>query len=61
MPTVGFVNPVLYQHPEVFRDVTVGKSKGCGTDGFAVVEGWDPDSGLGTPDYQKLWEVFMRG
>ncbi|RDW79067.1 S53 family peptidase [Aspergillus mulundensis] len=59
LPTVGFVNPVLYAHPEVFRDVTVGKAPGCGTDGFPATEGWDPVTGLGTPIYPKLLEVLM--
>ncbi|KAK8108298.1 uncharacterized protein PG998_010311 [Apiospora kogelbergensis] len=27
---VGFVNPVLYAHPEVFRDVATGANRGCG-------------------------------
>ncbi|KAL6700778.1 peptidase S8/S53 domain-containing protein [Trichoderma pleuroticola] len=53
---VGFINPVLYQHPEAFNDVTVGHSFGCNTDGFSAVKGWDPITGLGTPDYPKLKE-----
>ncbi|KAL6230017.1 hypothetical protein BDW75DRAFT_245227 [Aspergillus navahoensis] len=59
MPTVGFVNPMLYAHPEAFRDVTEGDNPGCGTDGFTAIEGWDPVTGLGTPIYSKLLEVFM--
>jgi tripeptidyl-peptidase-1 len=42
---VGFINPTLYQHPEVFNDVTVGKIPSCNTMGFSAVEGWDPVSG----------------
>jgi len=30
-----------------------------GTDGFSAVKGWDPVTGLGTPDYDKLLSVFM--
>ncbi|KAK4236850.1 peptidase S8/S53 domain-containing protein [Achaetomium macrosporum] len=56
---VGFINPVLYAHPEVFRDVVEGKNPGCGTDGFSAVEGWDPVTGLGAPDYEKLKKVFL--
>ena len=40
--TIGFVNPVLYAHPEVLHDITSGSNPGCGTDGFAVATGWDP-------------------
>lgn len=39
---VGFVNPVLYAHPEMFNDITLGDNPGCGTNGFEAVEGWDP-------------------
>ncbi|KAL4948193.1 peptidase S8/S53 domain-containing protein [Aspergillus filifer] len=60
MSTVGFVNPVLYQHPEAFRDVTAGYNDGCGTNGFPATEGWDPVTGLGTPVYSKLLEVFLN-
>jgi tripeptidyl-peptidase-1 len=60
MPTVGFVNPVLYAHPEAFRDVTEGDNAGCGTEGFPAVKGWDPITGLGTPVYPKLLNVFMK-
>ncbi|KIH86515.1 alkaline serine protease [Sporothrix brasiliensis 5110] len=56
--TVGFVNPVLYQHPEVFNDITSGSNPGCGTDGFPAAEGWDPVTGLGSPDYPKLLALF---
>ncbi|KAI5299793.1 hypothetical protein KEM55_001732 [Ascosphaera atra] len=60
MPTVGFINPILYAHPEVFNDVKQGDNAGCNTTGFHAVEGWDPVTGLGTPDYQKLLKIFMK-
>ncbi|KAK4161699.1 putative protease [Cladorrhinum sp. PSN259] len=44
---VGFVHQVLYEHPEVFTDITQGSNPGCGTEGFQVKEGWDPVTGLG--------------
>lgn len=59
-PTVGFVNPVLYAHPEAFYDVTQGTNAGCGTDGFSAAEGWDPVTGMGTPNYPALLKVFMN-
>ncbi|KAJ6446394.1 peptidase S8/S53, subtilisin/kexin/sedolisin [Purpureocillium lavendulum] len=66
-PTVGFVNPVLYQHPEMFNDILVGSqplggntNDGCGTnEGFLCQPGWDPVTGLGTPKFKKMLEVFM--
>ncbi|KAI1337368.1 subtilisin-like protein [Xylariaceae sp. FL0016] len=56
---VGFVHQVLYSHPEVFKDVTVGDNRACKTKGFPAIEGWDPVTGMGTPDYPKLLELFM--
>jgi tripeptidyl-peptidase-1 len=57
--TVGFVNPTLYAHPEVFHDITNGSNPGCGTDGFETAPGWDPVTGLGTPDYPALLALFL--
>lgn len=56
---IGFLNPVFYAHPEMFHDVTVGSNPGCGTEGFQAQPGWDPVTGLGTPDYPKMREVFL--
>ena len=56
---VGFVNPVLYKHPEVFGDVLEGCSAGCGEEkGFRTVEGWDAAMGLGGLDWGRLMEVY---
>ncbi|KAJ5896113.1 Aorsin [Penicillium subrubescens] len=57
--TVGFVNPVLYAHPEVLNDITNGTNAGCDTNGFAAISGWDPATGLGTPNYPKMKKLFM--
>ncbi|KAJ5604369.1 hypothetical protein N7510_009523 [Penicillium lagena] len=57
--TLGFVNPTLYAHPEAFFDITSGNNAGCGTNGFNATEGWDPVTGLGTPNYPALLKVFM--
>ncbi|KAB8304299.1 hypothetical protein EYC80_003711 [Monilinia laxa] len=56
---VGFVNPVLYAHPDVLNDVTSGGNQGCGTAGFESVKGWDPVTGLGTPNYPKLLDLYL--
>jgi tripeptidyl-peptidase-1 len=56
---VGFLNQVLYAHPEIFDDVVEGHQTGCGTQGFSAVEGWDPASGLGTPNFPRLKAVLM--
>ncbi|KAF7329705.1 Family S53 protease-like protein [Mycena kentingensis (nom. inval.)] len=55
-PPLGFLNPFLYsaEGRAALNDVTVGKNPGCGTPGFNATAGWDPASGLGTPNYAKL-------
>ena len=58
--SIGFINPVLYANPGVFNDITSGTNRGCGTAGFEAIAGWDPVTGLGTPDYPKLLRVFME-
>ena len=43
--TIGFLNPTIYKHPEMFNDITVGANPGCGTKGFPASKGWDPVTG----------------
>ncbi|KAL5329892.1 hypothetical protein ACEPPN_003412 [Leptodophora sp. 'Broadleaf-Isolate-01'] len=57
--TVGFVNPTLYAHPQVLHDITIGNNPGCNTNGFAASNGWDPVTGLGTPNYPAMLKLFM--
>ncbi|KAH6645842.1 protease s8 tripeptidyl peptidase [Truncatella angustata] len=56
---VGFINPVLYENPQVMNDITNGKNPGCGTNGFSAVAGWDPVTGLGTPNYPAMEQLFL--
>ncbi|KHN98389.1 Peptidase S8/S53, subtilisin/kexin/sedolisin [Metarhizium album ARSEF 1941] len=58
---VGFANPALYRNPAMFKDVTRGGQSGdaaCNGKGFSTVEGWDPVTGLGTPDFPAWIEYF---
>ncbi|KUJ23903.1 putative alkaline serine protease AorO [Mollisia scopiformis] len=57
--TVGFINPTLYKNPHAFTDITTGSNPGCNTNGFSAVKDWDPVTGLGTPKFSKLLDVFM--
>jgi tripeptidyl-peptidase-1 len=72
--TVGFINPTLYKNPHAFTDVsylllwcmlsltiqiTTGSNPGCNTNGFSAVKDWDPVTGLGTPKFAELLEVFL--
>ncbi|KAJ7447974.1 subtilisin-like protein [Mycena latifolia] len=59
--TVGFINPALYSYAfsGAFNDVVNGTNPGCGTQGFPAAPGWDPVSGLGTPNFEKLRDAFL--
>lgn len=59
MSTVGFINPAIYANTSIFNDITVGNSTGCQTSGFAASKGWDPVTGLGTPDYPTMLDYFL--
>ncbi|KAI1270798.1 tripeptidyl-peptidase 1 precursor [Xylaria sp. FL0933] len=55
---LGFLNPWLYSVGyKGLNDVTIGSAVGCGVAGFPAVKGWDPVTGLGTPDFPKLVEL----
>jgi len=52
---LGFLYPWLYgKGREALTDILSGYNVGCGTEGFAAVAGWDPLTGLGTPDFVKM-------
>ncbi|KAF8263390.1 subtilisin-like protein [Lactarius quietus] len=58
-PALGFLNPRLYgELLPGFKDITSGSNPGCGTDGFPAIVGWDPVTGLGTPNFTKLVEII---
>lgn len=67
LPTLGFLNPMLYSLQNVsaanstgtfngtgLNDITVGSNPGCGTNGFSTAVGWDAVTGLGTPNFAVL-------
>ncbi|KAI0744158.1 family S53 protease-like protein [Daedaleopsis nitida] len=57
---LGFLNPLLYSNASAaFNDITTGSNPGCGTQGFPAAAGWDPVTGLGTPDFDKLASVVI--
>ncbi|KAI2633346.1 tripeptidyl-peptidase 1 precursor [Xylaria nigripes] len=52
---LGFLNPWLYAKGyKGLNDITEGSAVGCGVDGFPAAKGWDPVTGLGTPDFPEL-------
>ncbi|KAH9061986.1 subtilisin-like protein [Lactarius vividus] len=59
-PPLGFLNIRLYNDGVAgLNDITRGSNPGCLTDGFFAVPGWDPVTGLGTLDFEKLQNIFM--
>ncbi|KAJ7636361.1 family S53 protease-like protein [Roridomyces roridus] len=58
-PVLGFLNPFLYsaQGRAAFTDVISGNNPGCNTNGFSATSGWDPVTGLGTPNFDALMKA----
>uniref|UniRef100_A0A1X7UID4 Peptidase S53 domain-containing protein n=1 Tax=Amphimedon queenslandica TaxID=400682 RepID=A0A1X7UID4_AMPQE len=55
--TVGFLNPLIYKlNGKGFFDITKGENYGNNIfcDGFKAIEGWDPASGWGSPNFGIL-------
>ncbi|KAI0261766.1 subtilisin-like protein [Gloeopeniophorella convolvens] len=54
-PVLGFLNPFLYSTgASALNDITSGSNPGCNTNGFPATAGWDPVTGLGSPNWTKL-------
>jgi subtilase family serine protease len=61
---LGFINPTLYRlattskYTQDFHDITVGNNSvadnGLNVQGYSATTGWDPITGLGSPDAEKL-------
>ena len=52
---LGFLNPFLYGKGVTgLNDIVSGNNPGCNTNGFSAKKGWDPVTGLGTPNFGKL-------
>lgn len=58
LPTLGFMNPFIYQtaesHPDAFTDVTSGQNSHSCCTGFKAAPGWDAITGWGLPNYSTL-------
>jgi kumamolisin len=53
---VGLLNPILYQYPCLFRDIVTGSNID-----YHARKGWDPCTGLGTPDGKALLAACVAG
>eukprot|EP01096_Ripella_sp_DP13-Kostka_P009456 TRINITY_DN3635_c0_g1_i1.p1 TRINITY_DN3635_c0_g1~~TRINITY_DN3635_c0_g1_i1.p1 ORF type:complete len:554 (+),score=287.94 TRINITY_DN3635_c0_g1_i1:13-1674(+) len=65
LPTLGWVQPFLYQawasNPQAFQDITDCQKQmtGCCPYSFTTVAGWDPVTGLGTPNFGVLASIAL--
>ena len=70
LPPLGFLNPMIYKlaqdHPEAFNDVRFGQNncsavpESCCPYGFKAAEGWDPTTGVGTPNVGRLINLLGK-
>merc|ERR1712039_1009815 len=59
MPPLGFLNPFIYKNRDAFNDVVQGKNSDSGPEGFEAMQGWDPATGFGTPNFPKLKKAAL--
>jgi len=65
--SLGFLNYLLYQmavdEPTAFNDITEGNNfcnrAYCFTYGYNATTGWDPVSGLGTPNFAVMYKYIL--
>ena len=62
---LGFLNPLLYQNAGILNDITAGAGSGCfsnsmNDNGFPAVPGWDAVTGLGTPNYPRMFKGVVE-
>lgn len=49
--------------PTAFSDIDTGSGGGCmdqhkRIEGYPALKGWDPVTGLGTPDYEQMLKLL---
>ncbi|CZS88190.1 related to tripeptidyl-peptidase I [Rhynchosporium graminicola] len=60
-PPLGFLNPWIYSEGfRGFTDIIYGSNSGCNTTGFPALEGWDPVTGFGTPNFPQLKDLALQ-
>jgi tripeptidyl-peptidase-1 len=58
---LGFLNPWLYSEGfKGLNDIVAGNNPGCDTQGFNATKGWDPVTGLGTPNFGLLKDLALK-
>ena len=56
---MGFINQWVYQNPNMFNDITSGDNSYQCCEGFEAYAGWDPITGMGTPNYQTMLQSAL--
>jgi kumamolisin len=51
--SVGYINPTIYAHPEVFNDIRIGNNGG-----YSAEINWDACTGMGSPNGKALLAVL---
>jgi tripeptidyl-peptidase-1 len=59
-PTLGFLNPFIYSNTDSFNDITQGFNADGTLYGFHATKGWDPVTGVGTPNFPKLKVAVLK-
>jgi len=58
LPPLGFLNPWIYSieaaHANAYTDILTGTNNNNIGPGFTAAQGWDPCSGVGTPDFTQM-------
>lgn len=57
--TFGLCSIVTFEFRRLMRQSDIGTNPGCDTLGFSAVPGWDPVTGLGTPNFPKMMKYYM--
>jgi len=65
--SLGFVNPLFYsmfeENASYFNDITVGNNnctESCCGVGYSASKGWDPVTGLGSPNYPMIFDYIKN-
>jgi kumamolisin len=61
VPRLGYFNPLLYKDrliQNTFRDIAIGHNDPFGRKGYEAGSGWDPCTGWGSPNGERLLEAL---
>lgn len=56
---LGWINPWIYQNPQMFTDIKTGENDYQCCQGFKATTGWDPVTGMGSPLYPAMLTAAM--